>query len=293
MRTIILSAANIIANTGNSQFLYRFPTSARINARQKLAVHSITMTYSTYNITAANGNNTYSYVWVDGLSYSVTIPDGYYTIDQINSYLQFAFINAGHYLIAPSGENVYFVVISANITTFTVEVVVFPCSSTLYPTTGASPYVIPSGTAPAWTPPVTAIVPLFVVPATNFRLIIGYAAGSYPAFQSYTTIQAFQSTSVPQMSPLTSFAFQCSLINNLYSVPNSLFYSFTPQVPFGTRMVITSSFPISVPIFEGVYSSFTLQITDQDFKPINIIDPNIVIVLAITGCESAETGMLV
>jgi hypothetical protein len=293
MRTIILSQSNIIANTGNSQFLYRFPTSARLDPRQKLAVSSITMTYSTYNITAANGNNTYSYVWIDGLSYSVTMPDGYYTIDMINSFLQFTFINAGHYLIAPNGENVYFIVVTANITTFTVEVVVFPCSSTLYPTTGASPYVIPSGTAPAWAPPNPAIVPLFVVPSTNFRNIIGYVAGSYPAFQSYTTIQAFQSSSVPQISPLTSYVFQCSLINNLYSVPNALFYSFTPQVPFGTQMVIEPKFPIAVPIFEGTYSTFTLQITDQNFKPVTIIDSNIIIVLGITGCESAETNMLV
>jgi hypothetical protein len=58
-------------------------------------------------------------------------------------------------------------------------------------------------------------------------------------------------------------------------------------------MVIEPKFPIAVPIFQGTYSSFTLQITDQDFKPVSIIDPNIVIVLAITGCESAETNMLV
>jgi hypothetical protein len=292
MRTIILGQSNIIPNTGNSQFLYRFPTSARLDPRQKLAVSSITMTYSTYNITAANGNNTYSYVWFDGLAYAVVMPDGFYTIDMINSYLQFTFINNGHYMIAPNGENVYFAVITANITTFTVEVVVFPCSSTLYPTTGASPYVIPPGAAPVWTPPVTAIVPQLIILATNFRNIIGYAAGSYPAFQSYTTIQAFQSTSVPQISPLTSYVFQCSLINNLYSVPNSLFYSFTPQVPFGTQMVIEPKFPIAVPIFEGTYSTFTLQITDQNFKPVTIIDPNMIIVLGITGCESHETSSL-
>ena len=293
MRLIQLTQANIVPNTNNSQFLYRFPTSAKLHHRQKLALSSITMTYSTYNITTANGNNVFSYRWIDGLVYPVTIPNGYYTYDQINSYLQFVFIANGHYLIAPSGENVYFMVITPNVTTFTLEVVVFPMSSTLYPTTGATPYVIPTGTAPVWTPPVTAIVPQFIVPATNIQNIFGYAAGSYPTSQSFTSTQAFQSTSVPQISPLTSFTFQCSLANNLYSVPNSLFYSFSPTVLFGSKIILEPKFPIAVPLLEGTYSSFTLQICDQNYIPLSIIDPNIVILIGITGAETGEYDQLV
>ena len=66
MKTLILNSTNILPNTNNSNLAYRFPTSIILKEGQKLALASFSMYYSTFNITAANQNNTFKYIWFNG-----------------------------------------------------------------------------------------------------------------------------------------------------------------------------------------------------------------------------------
>jgi hypothetical protein len=67
MRTLILNSANILEGTNNSILSYEF-IGGNINLKkgQKVALASLQMYYSTFNITSANKNNSFSYNWVDG-----------------------------------------------------------------------------------------------------------------------------------------------------------------------------------------------------------------------------------
>jgi len=85
MRTLILNSQNIVPNTNNSELVYAFPAgSITIKESQQIALATLQMYYSTFNITALNNNNTYQYVWVDGTIVNVLMPDGFYTLDDIN-----------------------------------------------------------------------------------------------------------------------------------------------------------------------------------------------------------------
>jgi len=67
-----------------------------------MAVGSITIPYSWNNITAAYGNNTFSFYWTVGSTktlYTCTFPDGFYTTTTYNQFLQLFMINNGMYLI--------------------------------------------------------------------------------------------------------------------------------------------------------------------------------------------------
>jgi len=99
---------------------------------------------------------------------------------------------------------------------------------------------------------------------------------------AFLTQQAYQSTTAPQITPLSSYVLTCNLINNNYSVPNNLLYSFSPQGAFGSQFTIQPNFPAYINVNPGQYQFITLKLLDQNLLPISIQDPNFVIQLIIT-----------
>lgn len=58
-------------------------------------------------ISAANMNNRFSYVWIDGTPYNITIPDGIYDINTLNTAFQTIQLQNYTYLLTPNGSNVF------------------------------------------------------------------------------------------------------------------------------------------------------------------------------------------
>ena len=124
MNTIILNSSNVVSGTNNSTLVYNFPNSILFD-NQKIAVHSINMYYSRCNISSALGNNTFSYVWVNGSTPStitIVIPDGLWEISDLNNYLQFQFIQNGDYLINTLGQNVYYAEFLVNANRYSINI---------------------------------------------------------------------------------------------------------------------------------------------------------------------------
>ena len=109
--TIVLNSTNIVSGSNNSSLTYRFPNSVTFDDHQ-IAVQSVSMYYSWANINSTTlKNNAFSYSWTiagSTTTYNVTIPSGLYEISDINNYLQFVFIQNGHYLINTLSQNVYY-----------------------------------------------------------------------------------------------------------------------------------------------------------------------------------------
>jgi hypothetical protein len=290
MRTLILNSDNIVAGTNNSVLSYEF-AGGNINLKkgQKVALANLQMYYSTFNITAANNNNTFSYVWVDGTTHQVVMPDGFYDISTINNYLHFTMVQNKHYLLATSGDFVYFITLGINPTAYAAEVNCFGISVAL---ATANTWVLPAGAT--WVIPTNFIVPELVVGTNNFGLIIGFNAGTYPnaviagvppaqtQTPAYTTDQQFLSTGVPQVSVVSSFILTCSLINNNYAVPNNLIYSFSPQGTIGEQFTIAPNQYVFIDCLPAQYNRFQVSFIDQDFRPVAIQDPNMIIQLIIS-----------
>lgn len=292
MRTIIINSSNIVEGTNNSVLSYEF-AGGNINLKkgQKVALASLQMYYSTFNITAANRNNSFSYVWVDGTTNVVLIPDGFYDIVALNNYLHFVMVQNKHYLLQ-SGSFVYLLTLSVNAVRYAIEVNSFGISIAV---AAANLWTLPAGAT--WVIPTNFILPELVVPpsaTSNFGLVIGFAPGNYPnaviagvppaqtQTPTFTTNQQFLSTIVPQVSPLSSFILTCSLINNNYAVPNNLIYSFSPQGAIGEQFTIAPNQLVFIDVNEAQYSSFQVSFIDQNFRPVAIQDPNMVIQLIIS-----------
>ena len=299
MRTLILNSDNNVEGTNNSVLEYEF-SGGNVNLQkgQKLALASLQMYYSTFNITALNQNDSFSYIWVDGLTYLVSIPDGFYDIPTLNNYLHFTMVQNGHYLISSTGDFVYLMTFSVNAALYSTEVNCFGIDAALAAT---NVWVLP--TSPTWVLPTNFILPELVVGkigvnaalnSVNFGLVIGFDTGIYPnsviagvppaqtQTPSYSSDQQFLSTFTPQVTPLSSFILTCSLINNNYAVPNNLIYSFAPQGTIGEQFTVAPNQLVFINVLPAQYSRFQITFIDQALRPVAIQDPNMIIQLVIS-----------
>jgi len=279
MRTLILNSRNIVPNSNNSILEYNFPGGTVTLDDTYLALESLTMYYSTFNITAANNNNFLQYIWIDGLTYNVTFPDGFYDAEGIQDYIRSVMLFNKHYLINPAGEYVWFFGLTTNPSTYSIQMNFFACNTTAYP---PATYALPAGAT--WVVPVLAnsVCPQIIIPATNnFGLLVGFTAGTYPASNITATNVSVLSSFAPQITPLSSYILSCSLVNNNYAVPNTFVYAFAPIGTIGEQFTIAPYSFSFIPILKGQYSTFRCQLTDQNNRPIVIQDPNYVITLCL------------
>ena len=148
----LVSSGNVTQSAiNNSKVYYRFPAVQAVQ-RCKLALSHLSVYYSWYNITAAYGNNVFSYNWPTStgyLPYSVTIPDGNYGLSDLSSYLQYAMQQNNTYLIDASGNNQYFISFADNATYYRVTL-----TATVVPTSLPAGWSKPS--AATWSLPTTA-----------------------------------------------------------------------------------------------------------------------------------------
>lgn len=297
MRTLILNSSNIVAGTNNSVLQYNF-IGGNINLKkgQKVALATLQMYNSTFNITAANKNNSFSYTWIDETINSVVMPDGSYDIPAINNYLHFRMVQNKHYLVSSTGDYVYFITLGINPTAYSAQINCFGMSLALATTNG---WTLPAGAT--WVFPTNFIVPEMNIGGVspnygspNFRSIIGFANGSYPDASIsgsppswmqtpiFTTDQEFLSTETPQVSVVSSFILTCSLINNNYAVPNNLLYSFTPRGAIGEQFDVSPNQYVFIDVNPAQYNTFQMSFIDQNFRPVAIEDPNMIIQVLIS-----------
>lgn len=289
IQSIVFNSSNVVSSTNNTRYRFNLAQTSFFKKGSKVAIQSVTLPYSWYNISAsifANAN--YSVIFpcsVAGGStktISITIPDGFYTLSDLNSYLQGIMIQNGYYLVSGS-NNVYFAQFVYNTSLYKIEIDCFPVPIALgiytYGTTsigwGAS-----SGTG--YGLPATAYTPQVVLPATGgINSIIGFSSGTYPTTQQ-TTTQAFTSSLTPNLTPINSLIMLCNLVNNKYSINNQTIFGLTPNTIFGSNIVINNNNNTFIDIQEGYYNYIDLEFRDQNFNTINIRDPNLCIIMLIS-----------
>jgi hypothetical protein len=296
MKTLILNSSNIVPGTNNSVLQYSFPAgSISLAPGQKVALASLQMYYSSFNITAAYGNNVFNYIWVDGLSYTVLFPDGFYDVISLNNYLHYVMLQNNHYLLS-GGNYVYLITLTANANLYAIQFNNFPISVGIATT---NTWTLPANAT--WALPVNPIVPMIQILNNAFKNIVGFNPGYYPQgaptlarapitgvspnqtqAPAYATVQTYTSAFVPQVTPISSFVLSCSLINNNYAIPNNLLYSFTPQGTFGEQFTIAPYQLVFIDAQQGQKDKFTVTFTDQNNLPVAIQDPTIVIMIIIT-----------
>ena len=186
-------------------------------------------------ISVANNNNTFSYVWADGGTYTATIPDGQYDIELLNQVFKTIQIQNGTYLVGPNSAKIFLMNISYDTNT---QSAVLYAGVTSQADCTANAYTKPVGVTwydnrtiagyfPATNPtpvasPYTAGATYFIISQfTLFSNLIGFAPGTY-----YGGIN--ESTFRPDITP--NYV-------TLYYKPNNPGFGVQGAVESSTRML--------------------------------------------------------
>ena len=274
-KTIILTTANIDENSNNTKLVYNFPSGGYSFKNDMIAVLSIYQYFSIFNITSDYGNNTFSYVWFDGVEYIITIPDGYYEISDLNSYFQSIMIANTHYMTNSAGQFIYFLEFIVNTSRYAVQINSYPLDTTIQSTNG---YILPSGAT--WSVPATTTLSQFNVNTSGFGEVLGYEIGSYPDTQVGSSTLSFLSSKAPQITPYSSILVSCNLVNNRAVIPSNILTSYTPLgTSIGSLFTFEPNYLQFADVEDGQYTQLVLEFRDQLSRSIVIRDPNMLITL--------------
>lgn len=294
---IILNKNHIVnLNQGNNRLRYDFPRDIEFKEGDTLALSNLHIYLSWFNISAKYNNNRIQYKWfnnTDGTPdelYEIVIPDGFYSISTLNEYFISVMTQRGHYLETLDGKNyIYFIELTTNSTYYSTSFRLsslsdqydFGDGNGLQPVTNVckqpTTWVLPSGQffAPE----------LLIASNNNLGELLGYKPQTIRQDTSTDTTNktySFLSDFAPNMMPSSSYIITCNLVDNEMGIPNNILYSFT--VPNNTGfgdLISPHNDLVYSKIKPGIYRHIELQIYDQEFRPLIIQDPNMLINLSI------------
>jgi len=272
---IIFNQSNLVASSNNNQYNYILPGGQTFKDA-KIAIGNINLYYSWYNITSAYGNNVFQFIWPANnttTTYTVTIPNGNYTIQSLNTFLSQYCLNNSLYLTDASGNIHYYISCQTNSSYYSIEFDFTPIPASL-PSGWSQPASWPGYNTLANKIP-QLIVPIAYTP-NSFSSLIGYAAGTFPSSNTSTVVVGVQSTFAPQVSPVKSIIVSASIVTNKLGVNNQVLGAFAyTNTSYGQLINYQPAFPFYIDIADGSYNNIMLTFYDNNFNPLPIYDSNI------------------
>lgn len=249
--------------TAPNTFTVGLPSSGFRTGKDECALKSLTLYYSWPNISQAQGNNSFSYIW-NGTTFQVVLADGIWNFSDIQAYLQQVFLQNGHYLVDASGAKQFYVNLVANSVLYALSLTVTPI-----------PTVLPTG----WTNPaavtLSGMTPQLVIPAGGFALLTGLSAGSYPAAAQNTIYQI--NSGVPQITNVTALNITSTLCSSsgLSTYPNVLASFVVPsdQIPGSLIQIQPYTLDWVTVQKASTFTEIQVSIVDQLMRAVTLRDP--------------------
>jgi hypothetical protein len=273
----LLSIQVIIYKNFGNRFVYRFPNTVKFDVGSSIAVANISMYNSIQNITIKRGNNILVFNFL-GVDYTFNIPEGYYSISDLNFYLQQQCIIRGLYMTANKGsDNVYFVELVVNSIRYATSLnfYVIPTESEAT----AKGYVKPSNAT--WGFPLIAQTPRLTF-GQSFGNLIGFTFGTYPLANPQPTNIQILSTETPVISPTDSLILTCNLVNSKYSIPSDVFFTLPLSSSVGSLIAFNNSTLVYNNITAQMFSTLEITFYDQLFQPVFLLDRELTLQLSIS-----------
>jgi hypothetical protein len=212
-----------------------------------------------------------------GTDYIFNIPEGYYSVSDLNAFLQQQSILNGLYMTANQGsDNVYFVELVVNSIRYSTSLNFYAIPTSAEATQKG--YVkAPNAT---WEFPANSQCPSLTF-AQPFGNLLGFTFGTYPPTLQSTNIQ-YLSTTTPVISPVDSLIFTCNLVSSKYSIPSDVFYSIPISASLGSLILFNNTSLVYNDIIPQNFSSLIITIYDQLFNPVVLLDKEMTMTLSIS-----------
>lgn len=272
---IILNSKNVDPSDF-SKYTYKFPRGSIQLRNASICLSQLQIFFSWRNIDDKLYNNSrFNLIFpeLDGVvNFSVKIPDGNYSVEDLNNYLQLFMIRQNKYLVnTTTNQNLYFYEIISNRNTYKVSLISYPVPTSL----SQMPGYREGGGIGSFKFPTTSTSPILqILDNNNFGDLIGFTPGLYS--------NSSESSKTPEMSPVSSLLVTCSLINNKFTSPSNVLYSFVSGgTEYGRMMSISNQDLQYSKIDDGYYNEVVIKFIAQDFTRVNILDPNLIIYLIV------------
>jgi len=281
---LIVNSSNVANTNTNATYEYRFINGGFKVDDMECMISSAQIPYSIFNITSAYNNNKFLIGFPTGsgtntyTTFNITFPDGFYTVQDINQYIQQFCITNGLYLVDANGNNVYYINLVQNTTYYANQILLYTVPRSL-PTgyTQPSNWIGYSTFTSDRTPYVQFVL------ANQFHEYMGFNNGAYPLgvlITGRTTNYSVLSPNVPIGSYVNSFIIHCSLVNNSVVSPSDILDAFQiTNTSFGSNINYQPTVEKYVKLQTGSYNSMIITITDQNNNPITLLDKNILITI--------------
>jgi hypothetical protein len=273
-KTIVINSSNYVQNSGN-KYVYNFPQTNYFPTGSSIGVSQIAMYNSIQNITEQRGNNKISLNWL-GEVYNITIPNGYYSVSDLNYFIHNQFIINNLYVTANNGsDNVYFVEIVINSIRYSTSLNFYAI-----PTAAEASnlgYVKPAGASCNF--PDSPECPILSF-NQQFGNLLGQTFGSYLPSDRSTNIQ-YLSIQTPVISPVDSLILTCNLISSKYSIPSNILFTIPISSSLGSLIRTNISSIVYNDVLPQHFSSLEITVYDQLFNSVILLDKELTLTLVI------------
>jgi hypothetical protein len=261
---IILNSKNY--DPVSKKFIFKFPKGSQKLVNAKIGFNSLSLFYSWRNVTEKFNNRKFQLIIPYGATFkelNITLDEGNYTLEQINQYMQREMVKAGCYIVNQTGGFVYFAELVTNAVSYSIELRLYEIST------------LPAGfsnPAAYQFPPVVSKCTFVVLNNNNFGDLIGFNKGAYMSNHS--------SDKSPMMSPISSILVGVDLVDNHFSNPSDLIYSFTSNdTKYGSMITRSSDDIVYLNCKNGIFNSLSVTLYDDQYRLLELLDTSAIIYL--------------
>ncbi len=271
----------IILKSGNYQndgqtFTFNFGRPVDFKKGSTIMIQSCNMYNSTFNITSAYNNNTFSIAWL-GQTLQIVIPDGYYSYDEINALIEYYLIQNDWYYVF-NNVAIYPISVLENAPRYKGQININPIPSQAQATSNS--YILPTGAT--WTFPSTPQTPQVTL-SSGLGKIFGFSKNLVFPPTIQTSAYSYVSDITPIVSPIYSYIITCNMINTDISPFNN---NVLGQIPinnsFGGLISYNTYVNFPIDVHPSKYNQLVIKFLDQDLNNIFLNDPEITLILAVT-----------
>jgi hypothetical protein len=241
---------------------------------RRIGLKKLNIYYSWPNIRSATSITVSWRIGASYTDYTWTLPalTNYPSVSVLNQSLQTFCIANGLYLRDSSGNNVYYLQLQANPTTYKIDLLLFAV-----PTSLPATFTQPSNFAGY---PSVSRTPRFTIPVNSeLSSIIGFEPDTYDGVGANIV---FSSVFVPQLSPVSTVFITCNIAKNDVPINGStVIQAFTTRgTEYGAMIEVA---PSEITYYEIDSNSNNLEIMffDQNFNQLYIQDPQITVHLEV------------
>ena len=247
-----------------------FPQPLNLDENSSISLQSFSAFNSTYNVAATLSNNTFSITWIDGNSKQFVIPDSYFSVDDMSTFIENCLLQQGWYATSNSGAAItYFISCQVNAPQYSNQINIFSVPNA---TTAAAKGLSPSGKNGFTAFPSNATVPQITFNPSLAQKFFGFKTQTvFPASTAVAQNYSFVSDQCPIISPSFNIIISCSILP-----PSNVLLPVLAQFPinaaFGNLINYNAVFPAQLTVKKSVYQQLTIQLWDQSMRPLQFRD---------------------